>query len=230
MRWSSESFQQLCIMVSLTIGIIMGYCILMINCLAVRPSHTHKVIPRRESRISWLFRVESANAVQSMSWKSQSNVLANLLKPEQVGLCVSCTWEMGGSGNACLQPRNAAAPWAALKGFIANSHGRRRWFSCSTLLLWYPSCSTVPDSGTPNTRKTCRVRVDDQFAGEMWKTKLVFLALKAMEAVISISIWRTPYILLMDPKSKADAHSVGVLPIWYHKWSVLESYSGLTLA
>lgn len=58
-----------------------------------------------------------------------------------------------------------------------------------------------------------RVHVDDQFAGEVWKTKLVFLALKAKETVVSISIWRAPYILLMDPKCKAVAHSVGVVPI-----------------
>lgn len=153
MRWSSESFQQLCTMVSLTTGMIMGYCILMINCLTVRPSYTHGVIPRRESRISWLFRVESANAMQNMSWKSQGNVLANLLKPEQVGLCVSCMWGMGGSGSACLQPRKAAAPWAALKGFTVNNHGWRRWFSTSTLLLWYPLCSTLFNSDIPHTRK-----------------------------------------------------------------------------
>lgn len=78
----------------------MGYCVLMINCVVVRPSYTHRVIPRRKSRISWLFRVESAHAMQSMSWKSESNVLANLPKPEQVGVCVSCKWGMGGS-NQC---------------------------------------------------------------------------------------------------------------------------------
>lgn len=148
MRWSSESFQQLCTIVSLTTGTIMGYCTLVINCLAMRPSYTHGVIPRRESRISWLFGVESANAMQSMSCKSQSNVLANLLKPEQVVLCVSCTWGVGGSDNACLQPRKATAPRLQRKIHSSN-HGWRRWFSPSTLLLWYPTCNTVSNPATP---------------------------------------------------------------------------------
>lgn len=92
----------------------------MINCLAVRPSYTHRVIPRRESRISWLFRAESVNAMQIMSWKSQSNVLANLLKPEQVRLCVSCMWGMGGSGSACLKGN---CTLGCTERFTANYHG-----------------------------------------------------------------------------------------------------------
>lgn len=41
------------------------------NCVAVRPSYTHSMIPRREGRISCLFRVDFAHALQSMNWKSE---------------------------------------------------------------------------------------------------------------------------------------------------------------
>lgn len=75
----------------------MGYCILMINCVVVRPSYTHRVIPRGKSRISCLFRVNFAHEMQSLSWKSQSNISAKLPTPEQLRVCESCRWGMGGS-------------------------------------------------------------------------------------------------------------------------------------
>lgn len=74
----------------------------MINCVAVRPSYTHRMIPKRISRISWLFIVDSAHAMQSMSWKSRSNVLANQSKQGSVW-AANREWEKVITATICRQ-------------------------------------------------------------------------------------------------------------------------------